>query len=128
MASFFFALPLYILVLDGESALAAIKRSICTVATHLAEMVALVAGFAFGRTLVLWPLLLISERLDVSRMLTEGRPLDSRTVLWGASLTSVFAVHIWTTILGVWLCLTMFFWYRAVAGQPVPGAGAASTE
>lgn len=125
LASFFFALPLYVLVLDGGSALAAIRRSVFIVATHLAEMAALLAGFALARALVLWPLLLLSERFDLGRAIVEGGTLQSRSVLWGASLTSAFLVNAWTTVLGVWLCLTMFCWYCAVTRQPASATSAA---
>jgi hypothetical protein len=123
VASFFFALPLYILVSDGGSALAAIKRSVFMVATHLAEMVPLLAGFVLARALVLWPLLVLSEQFDLGQV--QRAPLQSGSVLWGASLTSAFVTYIWTTVLGVWLCLTMFFWYRAVTGRPLAATIAA---
>lgn len=128
VAFFFLALPLYIVVLDGEFAITAIRRSVCTVGAHLGEMVALLVGFALARALVLYPLLLLSQRFDVNRVLAQGGDVPSRGALWGASLTSAFVANIWTSILGVWLCLTMFFWYRAVTPQPASATGPSPPE
>jgi hypothetical protein len=102
---FFLALTRVAIVVDGRSALSAIRRSILTVARGLVTALTLVAVLIPLRAVLITPCLL-AQRPNVERYWpgSAGQAISAGALALPEDIVAA--------VIGTWLCLALFLWYR----------------
>lgn len=117
--AFFLALGPFVIIVDNARVIEAARRSILTVARGLPVALTLLAITIVLKLAVLWPLQSWAFRVVLNEYLGALHgPASShellRSVPWG------LAAYGWPAIVGAWLCLAMFLWYRDARRPAAP--------